>query len=299
MGRLHDRPTARSSRAGRIRPSLSPVTIAPPDLPVPDAVVVLAAGRAIEPVWRNGIGGTTWRLVDGTTETYLKIGPRHWEFDVPAHVARLTWVGQYVAAPRVLATGELDSLLWFETAALPGWGAVSEHFAAGSPFAPPPAEMAEALGRALRTFHDAVPVAACPWTWSVADRIAARTLPRAEQLVQHPPVDAVVCHGDACNPNFMLDDDLRCTGYVDLGQLGVADRWADIASATLSLGWNLGPDLTDSFLDGYGLALDQERLTYYRRLWGAEEEAFAVTDGAADIPLSTRKAESLGCTQST
>ncbi len=45
----------------------------------------------------------------------------------------------------------------------------------------------------------------------------------------------VVCHGDACAPNTLIDDDGRCSGHVDLGDLGVADRWADLAVATLSL----------------------------------------------------------------
>ncbi|MDZ8275103.1 phosphotransferase [Microbacterium aquimaris] len=40
---------------------------------------------------------------------------------------------------------------------------------------------------------------------------------------------AVVCHGDACCPNTVIDDDGQVTGHVDLGALGITDRWADIA----------------------------------------------------------------------
>ena len=53
---------------------------------------------------------------------------------------------------------------------------------------------------------------------------------------QAPALDLVVCHGDACNPNFLLADDGNFTGYVDLGGLGVADRWADLAVASRYLG---------------------------------------------------------------
>ena len=38
-----------------------------------------------------------------------------------------------------------------------------------------------------------------------------------------------------------LAADGRCSGQVDLGELGVADRWADLAVATWSTTWNYGP----------------------------------------------------------
>jgi aminoglycoside phosphotransferase len=62
----------------------------------------------------------------------------------------------------------------------------------------------------------------------------------------------------------------RCSGHVDLGQLGVADRWADIAVATLSLGWNyLGGNWAGELLDAYGVTPGPLRMDYYRWLWQA------------------------------
>ena len=90
------------------------------------------------------------------------------------------------------------------------------------------------------------------------------------ELGDVPPEDLVVCHGDACNPNFILDADGASLGYVDLGLCGVADRWADLAPALISLGWNYGPGWEPAFLAGYGIDLDADKLSYYTRLWEAE-----------------------------
>ncbi|SJN24748.1 phosphotransferase [Luteococcus japonicus] len=83
----------------------------------------------------------------------------------------------------------------------------------------------------------------------------------------------MVCHGDACNPNFLIGDDGEVSGFVDLGRTGVADRHADLAPAVLSLGWNFGDGWTDTFLTAYcadGLTVDRDLLELYIRLWNAE-----------------------------
>jgi kanamycin kinase len=83
-----------------------------------------------------------------------------------------------------------------------------------------------------------------------------------------PPVDQlVVCHGDACAPNTLLDDDGTFAALVDLGTLGVADRWADLAVAAWSTEWNYGPGLDTLLYDAYGVHPDPDRIAYYRLLW--------------------------------
>jgi kanamycin kinase len=77
----------------------------------------------------------------------------------------------------------------------------------------------------------------------------------------------VVCHGDACVPNTLLHDDGTFAAHVDLGSLGVADRWADLAVAAWSTKWNYGPGYDRALYDAYGIAPDPERISYYRLLW--------------------------------
>ncbi len=91
-----------------------------------------------------------------------------------------------------------------------------------------------------------------------------------DALHDAPPIDAlVVCHGDACCPNTLIGDDGSWVAHVDLGALGVADRWADIAVAAMSTEWNYGPGWHDALIAAYGVEPDRERLAFYRDLWNA------------------------------
>ena len=149
---------------------------------------------------------------------------------------------------------------WLVTAPVPGRSAVDPRWIAR------PAAAATAIGRGLRAFHDRLPVAGCPFDWSIERRLAHAST----DLGAAPPIDRlVVCHGDACAPNTLLLDDGTVVAHVDLGTLGVADRWADLAVAAWSTEWNYGPGYDGLVYSGYGVAPDAERIAYYRRLWDA------------------------------
>ena len=93
--------------------------------------------------------------------------------------------------------------------------------------------------------------------------------PRAEELETG---DLVVCHGDACLPNFLVDPDtFEVTGMVDVGRLGIADRHLDLALAVRSvsdtrLNPAYGPGAAALVLAAYGLPADPWRLDFYRLL---------------------------------
>ena len=193
----------------------------------------------------------------------MKYGPPHDEFDPDPEFARLRWVSAFVNAPRPIDHG-LDAAgnRWLRTVGIPATSAVlggwRDH----------PDVVVPELGRALRRFHDLVPVAECRWEYPVDGRLAGSSVlsPPADD---RPTLDAVVCHGDACNPNFLLDEAGLCVGYVDLGMLGLGDRWADLAPALLSLGWNFGDGWQPAFLAGYGIEPDPAKQEFYTWLWNA------------------------------
>jgi hypothetical protein len=57
----------------------------------------------------------------------------------------------------------------------------------------------------------------------------------------------------------LLTDDGRWSAHVDLGAIGTADRWADLAIATWNVTLNYGAGWENLLLDAYGVALDAER----------------------------------------
>lgn len=107
------------------------------------------------------------------------------------------------------------------------------------------------------------------------DRLRAQLSARLAQEVR----DLVVCHGDACLPNFMVDPEtLRCTGLIDLGRLGTADRYVDfsllLANARETWTDALQPlAARRSLFEVHGITTpDDERLVFYLHLdpltWG-------------------------------
>lgn len=224
------------------------------EIEVPAIVAAIANAEPVQPVWSNELGGITFRL--GTTR-YLKWSPSVAGVDLCEEQRRLDWVTRYSPVPKVLEYGSDSSQSWLVTHALPWENAVADRWMA-EPLA---AVRAAAVG--LRAFHDNVPVSQCPFDWSVRSRIAHRDLP-----VAAPPIDRlVVCHGDACMPNTLIADDGSWAAHVDLGSMGVADRWADLAPAIWSTEFNYGRDYCGEFLTAYGVDLDRERLDYYQWLW--------------------------------
>jgi kanamycin kinase len=185
----------------------------------------------------------------------------------------------------VLDSGTDGTVDWLMTVALAGVDA-SRH-----PLKGDPARLVPILARELAAFHRAASVSACPFDFRVATSIAhARrrvrlgiaTLHDLHPEHAHRSLDAalaelerlaprsedlVVCHGDYCFPNVLLDETGRLTGYVDLGELAVADRWWDVAVGAWSTTWNVGPGWEHLFYESYGIEPDEPRIAFNRLLY--------------------------------
>lgn len=166
-----------------------------------------------------------------------------------------------------------------------------------------PAQLAQAWPSITDTLHRLhnLPASTCPFSrtldemMGLARATVAKNRVHAEFLPQHlidtPPTvildglerdlrlrreqeaaDTVVCHGDFCLPNILIDPDTSLVaGLIDLGRLGRADPYADIA-LLLANARETWPDertarqADHDFASRYGITLDPERLDFYLRL---------------------------------
>lgn len=224
-----------------------------------------AAERPVELIWRNEAGGLTGR-VRGPEPRYLKWNLVGSGESLVTEARRLAWLAVRHPVPEVIelrAGGDEELLV---TRAVPAASAVADRWREE------PDAALEAIATGLRRLHS-LPVGDCPFDWGVPFRLAqaaAGGTAVPEELRSPPPVDRlVVCHGDACAPNTLIGTDGRFAATVDVARLGLADRWADLAVATMSLAWNYGTYDEDVFWRAYGVEPDAERIDYYRRLWQA------------------------------
>lgn len=252
--------------------------------PAPDAVQRIVGRMAsLEFVWRNDLGGLTYRWSDESRQRYVKWVPRGAGIPTLEEAARLQWARQFTEVPVVEQVGVDETGSWLVTRALPGRSAVDDRWLAR------PDTAVAAIGYGLRQLHDRLPVAECPFDWTTTRRLADALTRRGSgsfdrthwnqehlsltdtdviaRLRDEPDPDPVVCHGDPCSPNTLLTDDGQWSGHVDLDQLGRGDRWADLAVATWATEWNYGPGWASPLLDAYGVEPDAERTAYYRLLW--------------------------------
>jgi kanamycin kinase len=123
--------------------------------PVPRVVLEIAGGRAAELVWRNEVGGLTFRV----GEEFVKWNPRSTSVDLERERVRLDWLSGRHPAPRVVAFGADVEAQWLVTTALPGGHAVGDTWRARRE------EAIRAIATGLRAIH-AVPIDDFPAGWA-------------------------------------------------------------------------------------------------------------------------------------
>ena len=85
-----------------------------------------------------------------------------------------------------------------------------------------------------------------------------------------PPLEPAFSHGDCCLPNIFFSEN-RVSGFIDLGDAGIADRWRDLSLCFRSLKHNTdgtyGHTIYDfqpeKLFDYLGVTPDWDKMRYY------------------------------------
>lgn len=229
---------------------MPPANAGPPPAgaPVPAAIAALAEHHPLQLVWQNELGGVTARIDRPAGAVFAKWDPSGSPASLADECERMRWLAAAgdVRVPRVLelrTSAAGDVLVTDAIAAMPIVSAEGLR---------DPERAAAALGDGLRQLH-ALPTDVCPFpapSWTAGERVD----------------DPVVCHGDPCAPNTLIAAG-RFAGLVDLGDVGVGDRWADLAIASWSLHWNGLGDAEPAFWAAYGTRPDPRLVQRWRSLW--------------------------------
>ncbi|MGH8811034.1 MAG: APH(3') family aminoglycoside O-phosphotransferase [Advenella sp.] len=216
---------------------------------------------------------------DKGPDLFLKSEPISEYSELPNEAERLRWLKQAgLPGPAVLDYTKENNRYWLLMSAVVGCDLAGAKDL-------PALQVIRIMASALRALHN-VPVSECPFDHRLGQRIdvagkrvgaglvdesdfddsrLGRSASElfAELLLMHPtPEDLVVCHGDACLPNFMADES-GFTGFIDCGRLGISDRYQDLALAVRSIERNLGPEWVKPFFENYGTKPDEERIEFY------------------------------------
>ncbi|MEZ2132840.1 MULTISPECIES: APH(3'') family aminoglycoside O-phosphotransferase [unclassified Sinorhizobium] len=251
------------------------------------------------PVGTGESGDLVYRRDDGLA--YAKVAPTRRSADLAGERDRLLWLrGRDVACPEVIDWREGEAGAALVMTAIPGVPAVDLP-------GPDLLKAWSSMVRQLGMLHE-LPVDQCRFDRGLSlmfnqaadvvsrDAVNPDFLPDEDKgtpayellarlecelpvRLDQEAIDRVICHGDPCMPNFMVNPfSLRCTGMIDLGRLGKADRYADLALmvANAEESWTT-PDQSERALavlsEVLGIAVaDRERLAFYLRLdpltWG-------------------------------
>lgn len=252
----------------------------------PASLAALTAGYAWTRDTVGESGGAVYRLSgrEDAPDRYLKHGRGAVAGDVTDEMVRLLWLAGRAPVPAVTHfVGDADEA-WLLMEAIPGRTAYQLLEEAGDDWA----LVVDALALHLKRLH-AIPVEHCPFTSDHHFRLAkARARLEAglvdaedfdeeragmtaqavwDQMTALMPLvaDTVVTHGDYSLDNLILRDG-AVVGCIDVGRVGLADRYQDLAIA-----WNglaeFGRPLQERFLKSYGIdQLDERKLNFHLML---------------------------------
>ena len=236
--------------------------------------------------WAHFDHACTYRLshTNGLTR-YLKMVQRDADPFIADDLKWLRWAKVFLPVPKIIGFDLDADPAWLLSEGIPGTNGTEPDLKSN------PELLVSLLVKALRYFHDHAPISNCPFDFRLEPEL--EHVSKGAQLgfiqpekhfhfeFQHLSLDKalsflqeqqpsstkeVVYHEDYWVPNILFDNN-RLQGFVDIGKLGMADVWWDLAVANWSLEWNLGKGWEELFLEEYGISFNFKNTVYCRLLY--------------------------------
>jgi kanamycin kinase/aminoglycoside 3'-phosphotransferase-3 len=237
----------------------------------------ISVGCSTAGVYRYGRDGEALYLKVGETLDQLRR-----ERDL------LNWLNCKLAVPEVLYYGEQDGCAYLLMTAAKGemaCGAGNDDF---DNVREPTEQTVKALANGLLMLRS-IDISDCPFD-NRLDRKLTEALYNIENglvdvsdwengnnfktptdlyhwLLDNRPIEELCfTHGDFCLPNIFIDGD-NVSGFIDINNGGMADKWQDIALCARSLQYNSGTANSQKYIDllfyHLGIEPNAEKIHYY------------------------------------
>lgn len=207
-------------------------------------------------------------------------------FDVIEEAKNFEWLQQYTKVPKIYDTGCIENYYYIIMEKLPGI-MFQELFTTVSL-----KEIVIQYAKLLKEFHT-IDYKGLPYnhdlqyklkvvkenivTNKVRPQYFERELQHLDSQTMYQKMleyqreeDLVLCHGDFCFPNIIMNNN-QLSGYVDIMGIGICDRYLDVSIAMRSLRYNFElykhvftKEYQTLFLDTYGIKeVEQDKLIFY------------------------------------
>lgn len=238
-------------------------------------------GYVWTPVEDGESGGIIHLLqAPGRPDLYVKHGRGTVATDITDEMARLAWLQTRFPVPAIHHFISTPTEACLVTAAVPGQPAheyLEQHPARRL-------DVVRAIAATLRSLH-ALPIAECPFYSGLDLRLAhaqrrlhAGLVDESDFGPEHQgwsaqqvfdkmltllPIDGdlVVTHGDFSLGNILFDGE-RLSGCIDVGRVGTANPYQDLAILADSLA-DFGPDLPAELFRAYGIQPDDRKIAFH------------------------------------
>jgi aminoglycoside phosphotransferase len=224
-----------------------------------------------------------FRLAGSSGEClYLKIALRTLGRHLQNERLRLDWLQGVVPVPRVLMFIEDETYDHLLLSEVPGISASDDSCKKD------PRRVIDQLCAGLDLIHN-VSIGNCPFDQSAGSQLEQARQRAAKGLVDESDFDEsrlgktasevyaelvgcvpageelVFTHGDYCLPNVILNN-LKLSGFIDLGRAGVADRYQDIALLARSVEANFGREWVEHVYRSCRVTPDPAKIHFYTLL---------------------------------